>query len=244
MLRCFHDLFADQLISVVIHGSLALDDLAPGYSDIDFLAVVAHDLDEPTCRRLVEMRQPFRRGDHGIFGGALEGPFLPRVMLNPAITGHAFCWGTSGERAWTENKLGGFASELIRERGIVIYGEHVRSEIPAATREELLVQCRAACADAARSGRAGTLHSVDWLLTIARLLLWVKEGRLSSKTEAADWASRQATGAWRGSLPRAKALRLQPALAERAETRRWLDGLIDPIRQAAAELRSELSARG
>ena len=36
--------FGRRLISVVLYGSILFDDLAPGYGDLDFLAVVDGDL--------------------------------------------------------------------------------------------------------------------------------------------------------------------------------------------------------
>ena len=88
--------------------------------------------------------------------------------------------------------------------------------------------------------RGGDLHSVDWLLDAARQLLWLREGRLSSKSEAADWGYRHARGAWREHLPRAKRLRLTPALALSPESRQWLDSLTAAIREARDEFAREL----
>jgi hypothetical protein len=240
-LRLVRGVLGNRLLSVVLYGSVAFDDLAPGYGDLDFLAVVDHDLSKETRAALVDARAPLRRGDHGVFGRMLEGPFLPRKMLNPAVTGEALWWGTSGERPWRTNKLGALVHCVIRERGIVIWGRDVRHEVPAPTPQELMEDVRAACENAKQHGRGGALHSVDWLLTIARLLLWLREGRLSSKSEAADWAYGHAHGAWREFLPQAKRLRLNPSLAAAPEVQRWLDSLTDPIRQACAELEHEIA---
>jgi hypothetical protein len=46
----------------MLYGSALFGDLAPGYGDPDFLAVVADGLDEPACRRLNELRAPFATG--------------------------------------------------------------------------------------------------------------------------------------------------------------------------------------
>ena len=95
-----------------------------------------------------------------------------------------------------------------------------------------------------RFGRTqAPLTSGDWLLTAARLLLWLREGRLSSKSEAADWGFTNARGQWRTLLPQAKRLRLDPSLAESPDTKRWLDTLAGPIRQACEELERELQRR-
>lgn len=86
-----------------------------------------------------------------------------------------------------------------------------------------------------------TLHSVDWLLTTARMLLWLREGRLSSKSEAAEWGVGHARGAWRELLPKAKELRLNPSLADSPKVKLWLDGLTRPIQDALDELEQELA---
>ena len=234
----------EQLLCVILHGSVVFGDLAPGYGDLDFLAVVARDLSEHTCTRLTLLRRPFRAGEHGAFGTMLEGAFLPRHLLDPARTGRALWWGTSGERSWERNKLGLFAHEVIRNHGIVIWGEDLRGELPAASRQDLLAEVHTNCLDIRRHGRGGGLHSVDWLLTAARLLLWLKEGRLSSKSDAAEWAHAHAAGPWREHLPRAKQIRLSPQLAEPADAQLWLSALTEPIQQACDEVQQELRTIG
>ena len=42
-LGMLEDFFGDRLVSVVLYGSVVFDDLAPGYGDLDFLAVVDDD---------------------------------------------------------------------------------------------------------------------------------------------------------------------------------------------------------
>lgn len=239
-LRTVAGFFEDQLASVVLHGSVVFDDLAPGYGDLDFLAVIDDDLFDETSRQLVEVRGPLRSGDFGELARMLEGAFLPRHMLNPASTGRAFWWGTSGERFWESNQMGWFVLHVIRACGIVIWGDDVRHEIPAPTQEQLLHDVWATCQDIRQHATAGRLHSVDWLLTAARQLLWLREHRLSSKSEAADWAVHSAEGAWRQYLPRAKELGQDPALAGSAEWRQWLDQLDGPIKEAGEELEREL----
>lgn len=118
-LRMLGDFFGDNLVSVVLYGSICFDDLAPGYGDLDFLAVVKDDLSDEIREQLVELRKPLR-GGHGVFAKMIEGAFLPRRMLDPAVKGKAFWWGTSGEKAWEKNALGPFVLHVIRERGLVI----------------------------------------------------------------------------------------------------------------------------
>lgn len=243
-LRMLADFFGEQLVSVLLYGSIALDDLAPGYGDLDFLTVVKGDLGQEECQRLIELRKPLRSGTYGIVATMIEGAFLPQRMLDPASAGIALWWGTSGERTWTRNELGWLVLHTIRERGIVAWGEDIRRHVPRASRDVLLQDVQSACDSMRAHGRGGTLHSVDWLLTAARLLLWLREDRLSSKSEAAEWGYVHARGEWRQFLPRARQMRLAPALATAPEAKQWLDALTVPIQEASTELQQELMAQG
>lgn len=236
--RRIRAVLGQQLISVVLHGGIAFDDLAPGYGDLDFVAVIAGELDDHVCGQLVEARKPLRAGAHGVLGTMVEGAFLPRRMLDPSVRGKAFWWGTSGERGWDRNELGWFVCKQVRDRGIVVWGEDIRQEFPEPTRDDLLNDTLAACDQGLTHGKGGTLHSIDWLLTAARSLQWLKCGRLSSKSEAADWAAKHAQGAWRGLLPRAKELRLNPSLFETDETMSWVATLVGPIQDAWLEVKA------
>ena len=105
-LRMTRDVFGERLLSVITQGSLVFDDLSPGYSDLDFVVVVTDDdLSAEVCEELVAVRQPLREGPYGPLAWALEGPFLPRRMLDPEVEGNALCWGTGGERPWSRNGL-------------------------------------------------------------------------------------------------------------------------------------------
>lgn len=238
--RMVGDLMGDELVSVVLYGSICFDDLAPGYGDLDFIAVVADDLTDDQRRGLVDLRKQVRGAEASIYEHMLEGAFLPRAMLDPSVPGRALWWGTSGERDWGSNALGWLVLHVIRERGIVIWGEDVRKEVPYARRMDLLEDVRAACRSMREHGCGGTLHSVDWLLTAARLLLWLREGKLSSKTEAARWGALNAAGTWRELLPRASELRRRPELSGAPGATEWLAELSEPILQACSELEQAL----
>jgi Aminoglycoside adenylyltransferase, C-terminal domain len=235
--RATRSVLGPRLVSVVLHGGVAFGDLAPGYGDLDFVAVTDGELDDGTCRQLIAARSSLRAGQ-GVLGAMVEGAFLPRRMLDPSVPGRALWWGTSGERSWDENKLGWFVCKLIRDRGIVLWGEDIRREVPEPAHEDLLNDLLASCEDARVHGQGGSLHSIDWLLTAARSLQWLKIGALSSKSEAADWGRDHAAGEWRTLLPRAKELRLNPSLYECEETRRWAATLTGPIQEAWLEVRA------
>jgi hypothetical protein len=171
----------------------------------------------------------------------IEGAVLPVPMLDPLVNGKALWWGTSGERFWERNKLGWLVLKVIRDNGKVIWGEDIRSKIPIISQENLIKDIKAFTQSLKDHGRGGGLHSVDWLLTAARELLLLKEGRFSSKSQAADWGYIHAKGDWRKLLLKAKEMRLVPSLASSPEAQIWLDGLTEPIQEAYIELEQELS---
>ncbi len=236
--RIIRGLLGPSLISVVLHGGISFGDLAPGYGDLDFVAVTAAELDDAICERLTNARKPLRTGVYGVLGMMVEGAFLPRKMLDPAVPGRAFWWGTSGERPWDRNKLGWFVCKQIRERGVVVWGEDVRRAFADPKPEDLLSDVLVSCEQALTHGEGGSLHSVDWLLTAARSLYWLERGVLSSKSEAADWGAEHAHGRWCRLLPRAKELRLNPSLYGAADTKDWVADLTEPIREAWLEVRA------
>ena len=243
-LRMTRDFFKDRLISVVLYGSILFDDLAPGYGDLDFLTVIDDDLSDEERQQLVEFRKLLRSGEYGILAKMIEGAFLPRQMLNPNITGKAFWWGTSGERVWNNNQLGWFVLHVIRERGIIIYGEDIRQEIPVVSNEILKEELWTACNSIREHAQDVGFYSVDYLLSLARFLLWLKEGRLSSKSESADWGYVNAKGSWRELLPYAKKIRSEPVFANMNYLKQWLNELAEPIKEACNEVEQELLLQG
>ncbi len=241
-LEIAQDCLGQRLVSVVLYGSIVFDDLAPGYGDLDFLAVVDGDLPLETCDQLLKARAPLRDGRHSVFAAMIEGAFLPRAMLDPDVEGRAVWWGTSSERVWERNELGPMVLHVICERRLVIWGDDIQVDIPPVSHADILEELRQWPISARRYAGSDDVHQVDWLLTAARLLLWLREGRLSSKSEAADWGFHSVGGRWREFLPRAKHLRLSPGEASLAETRAWLIGLAPHIREAADEVERQLTA--
>lgn len=234
------DCLGDNLLSVIIYGSLVFDDLAPGYGDLDFLAVVRDDIPESMFQPMSDLRKPLRSGELGLIATMIEGEFVPRKSLAHPEIGQSYYWGTSSDKPRVGSSVAGLVAEVLHELGVVIYGADVRSEIPRPTREQLIADLRHHAPGFREYAKGGGLHAVDGLLTIARMIVFLREGRLSSKSEAAEWAFANAKGAWREYLPMAKQVRMNSWMANLAETRRWLDELDVPTNQACDELEAEL----
>jgi len=239
-LRIIRDELGESLVSVMLYGSILYGDLAPGYGDLDFLAVVDGDLDESQCGRLIRLRAPLRSGYCGVHCQMLEGAFLPVSMLDPTRTGSAVWWGTSGERLWERNELGHFVLHTVREHGLVIWGEDVRPRIPEVRRIDILNDLLSICRNIREHLKPTSLQYLDFLFTPARELLWLNEGELSSKCEAADWGYTNAKGEWRRHLPQAKLLRQHPLMANCRDVQEWIKGLGPAMHEAYDELEEAL----
>ena len=239
-LRMIRDDLGEWLLSVLLYGSILFDDLSPGYGDLDFLAVVADDLDEPASERLTALRAPLRSGEYGLYCQMIEGAFLPANMLSPDAQGKALWWGTTSERLWHKNQLGPFVLHTIREQGLVIWGEDLRRRIPKIRKHEILQELLLHCTASRAHSKPTSLQCLDFLLTPARELLWLKTGKLSSKSEAADWGYRNAKGEWRKHLPRAKFLRRNPQAATCGDVQEWIRSLEPSILDATDELEREV----
>ncbi len=240
-LRLIRETLGSDLLSVVLYGSIVYEDLAPGYGDLDFLAVTASEIDENLAETLIALRQPFRSGDHGVVATMIEGPFLPKVMIDPSVRGRAVWWGTSGERTWTRNELGPLVMHHICRHGIVIWGDDVRGLMPPFTPEGLIEETQGLVRRLEEGGTGGTLHSVDWLLTAARMLRLIREGDMGSKNAAAEWGLENLQGEWRKQLPRAGETRRNPHMADDPDVKAWLSTLTPHIREACDELETELA---
>ena len=129
-LRDVHGVLNERLVSVILYGSIVFEDLAPGYGDLDFLAVVDGQLSDDDHARLLDIRGPLRSGDYGVICQMIEGAFLPESMLGPDCHGNGLWWGTSSERHWDTNELGNFVIHTIREHGLVVYGKDLRHTVP------------------------------------------------------------------------------------------------------------------
>lgn len=71
------------LRSVILYGSVALGDLAPGYGDLDFVAITDNDIADDRREALIEAHRPLRSGPYGVYARMIEGAFLPRHMTCP-----------------------------------------------------------------------------------------------------------------------------------------------------------------
>ncbi|HEX3046973.1 MAG TPA: aminoglycoside adenylyltransferase domain-containing protein [Bacillota bacterium] len=240
-LHMLHSILGVELVSVYLYGSIVFDDLAQGYGDFDFLVAVGADLSEENSGALLEMRKTLRNGQLGVYAHMLEGEFLPIPMLKRKVKGAAVYWGTKSEQKIAENQLGSFDLLLLKSKGLLIYGSDLHDKFEEVSQEELFVSINQSIATIRKYAiHTESIHSVDWLFLISRIILWLKENRLDSKSAAALWAYQYCRGEWKLYLPKAIEIRKNPSLGDEPSIKEWLKNLGDPIQGACDELEEEL----
>lgn len=243
-LRELHSQFGSRLLSVIVYGSLVHGDLAPGYGDLDFVAVVDGDLGPQEKAALKGMRTRLRSGNYGQVASMLEGAFLTRETLNLNTSGSGFWWGTTGERPIDRNPLGWLNSLDLRENGIVVFGADLRSQIPTPSREDIVGEISDTVRMIRREASDAGRYVVDWMLQIARFLVIINECRLTSKTEGALWAEKHAKGSWRYHLSDCSRYRRDAAYRARLGASCLSGKLARPLEEACDELESALAGSG
>jgi len=102
-------------------------------------------------------------------------------------------------------------------------------------------EIRDACRMMRQQEREAGQHSVDWLLQSARYLAFLNERRLFSKSEAAEWAEKHASGSWRHYLKDCSRYRRDSAYRSRPGAKQWLEALHVPLEEACDELEMVLA---
>lgn len=171
----------------------------------------------------------------------LEGEILPLKLLKIGEVGKGVYWSTRCEKKAERNEMGGFSYLGLKERGLLIYGKDITTEFDNVSNDLLTSEINNYIRTIKEHGRStvGCVLSVEWLFMETRAILWIKERRLSSKSESALWAYNNCKGEWRKHLPKAIELRKNPGLANEPETSKWLGSLENSIQEACAELEKE-----
>lgn len=235
-------LLDNKIVAAYCFGSAAYHDFRLGYSDLDFFIVVDSALSQGNFQAFHELRAEYRRGDNPYLA-VLEGEIVPySAIINGGRRGNTIYWGTTKDRFNREYGLRDFSMCGLLEAGYLIQGRDIRGEIPYPSREEMLAQV-ASLVGTIRKHAVKTdrdIHSADWLFLISQSLYWLKTGRTTGKTLAAQWVLTNCRYPWQGLLEKAVELRLCPALARQESWQLWLEQLGAGIQQACSSLEAEL----
>lgn len=135
------NILGENLLSIIITGSVSLGDFIPGKGDIDFIVVTQHDLSSQNCTDIIEFHEKLRAGGLGQLGIQLEGIYCPLDMIKKTdnYEGKGCYIGTS-RKGWKEITSSGLSITdffMLSQYGKVFYGKDIRSRIYAPTYVEL-----------------------------------------------------------------------------------------------------------
>ena len=225
----------ENLVGLYLQGSFATGDFDE-HSDVDFLAIIQHELTEVELAKLQAMHKrifalPIPWAQH------LEGSYLPLAMLNrydPQQDRPFYIDNGSQVLVRSDHDNTWVVRWTVREHGIPLVGSPptaVIPSIPPAALHNEVVKTMHDWGDEIISGR----YSIDnrWAqpfaaLSYGRMLHTLSTGQIHSKPAAVSWAETNLDGRWSRLLQRAWAERPFPGqkihqLAEPNELQETLD---------------------
>lgn len=133
------DTLGGNLASIIIYGSVALDDFKHGKGDIDFVCVTHKSLTEKEIDLLTNNHREIRAGSLGELGKQIEGSYYPKKIFENEENKIGLYIGTNQNnwRTISSIQLNLFDQHIIRKHGIVIYGEDNRHIFYKSSFEEL-----------------------------------------------------------------------------------------------------------
>ena len=255
MAREIGGILEDRGPSIYLYGSSVLEDFRLGWSDIDILVLTERRIEEDQAGKLVGLRQAMLEREPGDpYYRSFEGGMLTLDAFLSGAPDRVVYWGTSGQRIDDHYTFASFERAELLERGVLLYGEDVRSRLNppsyAALYEDVKRHYEVIRQYVRRTGR--DLYAFGWMLDIARCIYTLRAGRIISKTGAGAWALERGLCPDRAVLEQTLEVRLRPSerLDERtldlAETlagpiQRFADVLERELREAAAKTVAPLS---
>jgi len=183
------DLLGDDLLSVVLYGSVTLGDYQAGWSDIDVCVVLSDSIGEDAGARLGHihdrMQQRYLEHKHGgwLSGQVVESNYVPQSLAANSVEDKA-CYIAGGTtRKWQRgDPLLPFDRYMLANFGQSCFGSDVHFEEPGV---ELL--CNQAETDL-HSLHSWKNQSAIWLTGMlhwfARSIVFWRDGTMLSKTAA------------------------------------------------------------
>lgn len=186
------EILGENLQTITLFGSVALDDFAPGWSDVDFCTTVHTPFDQSIATRLGELHDHMR--DTFIHGHApawrsqqvAEGFYLPqRLAMNPDVVDDCFTAFGHTRRFARSNPPSPFDRYQLAHHALSFYGPAVDFAPP----EKATLQLQLATdLHALTTPPPGGMDSALWLAGmvhwVARSVIFWRDGRLVGKTYA------------------------------------------------------------
>ncbi len=186
---------SDHLVGIYLHGSAAMGCYQPKKSDLDFLAVVNAALSDAEKRKFMDSLLEL---DHTCPGKGMEISIVTKDVCNPFVYPTPFILHYS--RMHTEwyrrdpedyiRRMNGTDMDLaahftvIRSRGRCLYGRPVQAVFGEVPEQDYLDSI---WDDVSGAETEITDNPVYLILNLARVLAYLKDGKVLSKKEGGTW---------------------------------------------------------
>lgn len=190
MASAISGILTENLPSIYLYGSCAMDDFRLGWSDIDIMVLTRFRISPAQAGELLSLRQKMSENEN-------DNPYY-RLFEGNMLTVSAFLsndpdcvvyWGSSGEQITDRYLPDSFCLTELKQNGILLYGLEIRGSLPAPAYNDLCLGVKKHCETIRRYAQATgrSLYSFGWLLDIARGIYTLRNGTVTSKTAAAQW---------------------------------------------------------
>ena len=217
--------------SIYLYGSVTAEDFRPGWSDIDLLVLTQEPITETQADLLLTLRQQLAQRDPDTpYYRAFEGGMLDlgRFLTNEST--RVVYWGTTGERIKERHDFSAFDRASLLQNGQLLLGKDVRRHFEMPEYPEIATAVISHAVSIRQHGKgARSLYAYGWLLDIARCMYTLVNGRLTTKTTAAQWALDEHLCPCPAELSMALTVRRQPELIRDESVLAYAEGLTEAI---------------
>ncbi|WP_127529443.1 aminoglycoside adenylyltransferase domain-containing protein [Paenibacillus kobensis] len=190
----FSEILKENVVGVYLHGSLAMGGFNPDRSDMDLLVVIQHKLTKEVQQQLAKML--LAAHDELPGGGGFELSVILESVVTDFIYPTPFEFHYSGyhrEKYRTDEDYicGGFTDPdlaahltVIYHRGRTIIGKPIHSLFQPIKRDYYI---QSIMNDIEEAPKSIVDSPVYYTLNLCRVLMYMREGAVSSKEEGGEW---------------------------------------------------------
>ena len=217
--------------SIYLYGSVTAEDFRPGWSDIDLLVLTQEPITETQADLLLHLRQTLAQRDPDTpYYRAFEGGMLDLGSFLANEDTRVVYWGTTGEKIRERHAFSAFDRASLLSNGQLLLGKDVRRHFEMPEYPEIATAALSHAMTIRQHGKgARSLYAYGWLLDVARCLYTLVNGRLTTKTAAAQWALDEHLCPCPAELSMALTVRRQPELIKDESVLAYAEGLTEAI---------------
>lgn len=191
MVSAISEILADNQPSIYLYGSSVLNDFRLGWSDIDILVLTQKRISQAQAQELVMLRQRLlENAPENPYYRSFEGGMLTLSAFRSKELDRVIYWGTSGQRITDTYLFDSFCMAELLQNGRLLYGQDIRNQLKMPEYSDFYVDVQKHYESIRQYAQTTdrSFYSFGWLLDIARGIYTLRNGTVTSKTEAAQWA--------------------------------------------------------